>query len=93
MITYKSVKRTLCGFRLDREIVPPEWNEAYDVMKDEASIGRLTSAAWSRGLDQWIGLGYVKRENAPEESGGTDVTILTSSGPVGAVTALPPLRP
>lgn len=93
MITYKSVKRVLCSFRMEAEVEPPERGEALDVMKDGVLIGRLTSTAGSPGPDSWIGLGYVKREHVPTEAGGTDVTIQTTSGPVGAVTALPPLRP
>jgi folate-binding protein YgfZ len=54
------------------------------------SIGRLTSTAWSYGLNRWIGLGIVTLETARP---GTAVVVDSASGPVRATTAALPLRP
>jgi len=91
MITYKSVKRRLAGFLFEGEVAAPEAGASFDVERDGAPAGRLTSAARSYGLDRWVGLGYVKTERIPEMAAGTPVTIRTPAGPVGAVTAPLPL--
>ena len=48
----------------------------------DREIGRVTSAAFSPGLNRVVGLGYVKREFAQS---GTDVTVMWNDAPIKAV--------
>jgi folate-binding protein YgfZ len=58
------------------------------IFAGEKSIGRVTSAAWSPRLNQWIAMGYVQRESAEP---GTPVTIGDGGSSLPAVVgALPP---
>jgi tRNA-modifying protein YgfZ len=54
----------------------------------EKSIGRITSAAWSPRLNQWIAMGYVQRESAEPA---THITIGQpgAAGVEAVVSALP----
>ncbi len=92
MITYKSIKRRLCGFRLAREVSAPAEGEALEVSKGSANAGRVTSTARSWREDGWIGLGYVRNDEVPEESGEVEVTVQTESGPVEARVVRIPFR-
>jgi aminomethyltransferase len=57
------VKRIFTGFSAQGEITAGSRVEA-----DGTDVGRITSAAFSPGLNCWVALGYVRREHA--EPGG-----------------------
>jgi folate-binding protein YgfZ len=61
------VKRLLMGFAAEGEIARGSRVEA-----DGADIGRITSAAFSPGLNCWVALGYLRREHS-EPGGGVQI--------------------
>lgn len=81
------VNRMLRGLLLDGAEVPPHGAE---VVADETSVGRVTSAAWSFGLERPIALAFVRRQNAEP---GTHVSVRLGGRAVAAsVSALPFIR-
>lgn len=73
------LNRKLVGLKLTETVVP-EHNE--EIVSDDRSIGRVTSATLSPALGCPIALGYVHRDFF---DAGTAVTIKNSSGDLGAV--------
>ncbi len=59
------VKRILTGFSSESEIVPGS-----RIAWGDDDLGRITSAAFSPGLQSWVALGYMRRSHA-----GGEVTI------------------
>ena len=78
------VNRTLRGLALDGDQVPADEAE---VVADDATIGKVTSATWSFGLSRPIALAFVRRQHA---EAGTRVSVRFSGTMVAAtVSALP----
>src|SRR5713101_7171998 len=78
------VNRMLRGLLLDGDEVPPHGAE---VVADETSVGRVTSAAWAFGLERPIALAFVHRQHAEP---GTRVLVRLGGRAVAAsVSALP----
>src|SRR5712692_1844263 len=78
------VNRMLRGLLLDGDEVPPHGAE---VVADDASVGRVTSATWSFGLERPIALAFVHRQHAEP---GTRVLVRLGGRAVAAsVSALP----
>src|SRR5215510_12521453 len=78
------VNRMLRGLVLEGRDVPPAGAE---VVADDATIGKITSAAWSFGLARPIALGFVRRQHA---EAGTRVAVRFAGTTVAAtVSALP----
>ncbi|MGH7344527.1 MAG: aminomethyltransferase family protein [Candidatus Rokuibacteriota bacterium] len=78
------VNRMLRGLALEGEQVPPQGAE---VVVGDASVGKVTSAAWSFGLSRPIGLAFVRRQHAEP---GTRVSVRFAGTTVAAtVSALP----
>ena len=78
------VNRHLRGLVFDGRTPPP--HDAV-VLVGEAEVGRVTSAAWSFGLERPIALAYVRRQHADP---GTVVNVRTETGTAQAkVSALP----
>jgi folate-binding protein YgfZ len=78
------VNRTLRGIVLDGVEAPPSGAE---VVIDEAPVGKVTSAAWSFGLERPIALAFVRRQHAEP---GTRVSVRVGGRAVaGSVSALP----
>jgi glycine cleavage system aminomethyltransferase T len=77
------VARRLVGLTFAGERVPP----ASVVTVDGREVGRVTSAAWSFGLDRPIALAYVHRDQTEP---GTPVVV---DGSPAVVTALPFVPP
>jgi aminomethyltransferase len=74
----------LRGLLLEGDEVPPHGAE---VVADDTSVGRVTSAAWSFGLERPIALAFVRRQHAEP---GTRVSVRLGGGAVAAsVSALP----
>ncbi len=65
--TRGQVKRILAGFAADGEIAAGS-----RVAAGGADVGRITSAAFSPGLNCWVALGYVRKEHS---NPGGEVTI------------------
>ena len=61
------VKRILAGFSADTEITAGS-----RITVGSEDVGRITSAAFSPGLNCWVALGYVRREHSDP---GVEVTI------------------
>src|SRR5881628_4003903 len=81
------VNRMLMGLLMDGAEVPPPGAE---VVADETSVGRVTSAAWSFGLERPIALAFVRRQHAEP---GTRVSVRLGGRAVAAsVSALPFIR-
>jgi aminomethyltransferase len=78
------VNRLLRGLALEGDQVPPQ---GADVAIDDATIGKVTSAAWSYGLSRPIALAFVRRQHAEP---GTRVSVRFAGTTVAAtVSALP----
>src|SRR3989442_1497035 len=78
------VNRMLRGLLLDGDEVPPHGAE---VVADDTSVGRVTSAAWAFGLERPIALAFVRRQHAEP---GTRVAVRLGGRAVAAsVSALP----
>jgi len=78
------VNRMLRGLALEGDQVPPQGAE---VVIDDATIGKVTSAAWSFGLSRPIALAFVRRQHADP---GTRVSVRFGGTTVAAaVSALP----
>ena len=78
------VNRVLRGLALEGDHVPPQGAE---IVLDDATIGKITSAAWSFGLARPIALGFVRRQHA---EAGTRVAVRFAGTSVAAtVSALP----
>jgi tRNA-modifying protein YgfZ len=78
------VNRMLRGLALEGDQVPPQGAE---VAVDDATIGKVTSAAWSYGLSRPIALAFVRRQHAEP---GTRVSVRFAGAAVAAaVSALP----
>lgn len=78
------VNRHLRGLLVDGAEVPPAGSPLF---AGEAEIGRVTSAAWSYGLNRPVALGFVRRQHADP---GTAVTVKIGERRVDAtVSALP----
>ena len=78
------VNRMLRGLALEGDQVPPQGSE---IAVDDATIGKVTSAAWSFGLARPIALGFVRRQHA---EAGTRVAVRFAGTSVAAtVSALP----
>jgi len=78
------VNRMLRGLLLDGDEVPPHGAE---VVADDTSVGRVTSAAWAFGLERPIALAFVRRQHAEP---GTRVSVRLGGRAVAAsVSALP----
>jgi aminomethyltransferase len=78
------VNRMLRGLALEGDQVPPQGAEVAD---DDATIGKVTSAAWSYGLSRPIALAFVRRQHAEP---GTRVSVRFAGATVAAaVNALP----
>lgn len=56
------VNRTLRGFTAAQELAA---GMELFTPAGPGAVGRITSAAWSIGLDQWAALGYLKRGTSP----------------------------
>lgn len=80
MITYKSTKRTLVGFRLAGPLAAPAPDHWYPIRQGDEIIGRLTSAVWSPLTRSWLGLGIVRNEVSPA---GTLLRVEAAGHPVG----------
>ena len=78
------VNRHLLGLLLEGREVPPA---GAPVLADAAEIGRVTSAAWSPGLDRPVALAFVRRQHAEP---GTAVSVQVGAHRAPAtVSALP----
>jgi folate-binding protein YgfZ len=78
------VNRMLRGLVLEGNPVPAVGAE---VVADDATIGKVTSAAWSFGLSRPIALAFVRRQHAEP---GTRVSVRSSGNVTAAsVSALP----
>ena len=78
------VNRTLRGLVLEGGDVPPAGAE---VVLDDAAIGKVTSAAWSVGLERPIALAFLRRQHAEP---GTRVSVRYDGHVAAAsVSALP----
>ena len=78
------VNRMLRGIVLEGGDAPPAGAE---VVIDEAPVGKVTSAAWSFGLERPIALAFVRRQHAEP---GTRVAVRVGGRAVaGSVSALP----
>ncbi len=78
------VNRLLRGLALEGEQVPPQGAE---VLLDDATIGKVTSAVWSLGLARPIALAFVRRQHAEP---GTRVSVRFAGTTAAAtVSALP----
>jgi len=78
------VNRLLTGLRLDGAEIPPPGAE---VRMGPDTVGRVTSATWSFGLDAPIALAFIRRQHA---AAGTIVSVQAGDRPLGAVvSALP----
>ncbi len=78
------VNRTLRGLAFEGDQVPPQGAE---VLLGDATIGKVTSAAWSYGLSRPIALAFVRRQHAEP---GTRVSVRFAGATVAAaVSALP----
>jgi tRNA-modifying protein YgfZ len=77
MITYKSLKRTLAGFVFEEPGSEPAVRHSFPVRHrtDDRLAGRLTSFAFSYGLEQYVGLGIV-----PLELAKPDTPVLVDTG-------------
>jgi folate-binding protein YgfZ len=81
-VTYRGhVNRRIVGFRFADARVPPP---GASVKVGEATVGRITSAAFSPGLGVAVALGLVRREH---QEPGTRVEV--AADPAGASAALP----
>jgi folate-binding protein YgfZ len=88
LITYKSLKRRLARFELDRDVPPPPPGTNYPAVDGGAPTARITSTARSFAGVPVIALGYVKNELAAP---GTDIVFSAPDGPVrGRVLDIPP---
>jgi len=82
------VNRMLRGLLLDGTEVPPTGAEV--VGADDTPVGRVTSAAWSFGLERPIALAFVRRQHAEP---GARVSVRLGGRTVAAsVSALPFIR-
>jgi folate-binding protein YgfZ len=78
------VNRLLRGLVIEGDRVPAEGAE---VVADEATIGKVTSATWSLGLSRPIALAFVRRQHAEP---GTRVSVrFAGTTAAAAVSALP----
>jgi len=78
------VNRMLRGLVVEGDRVPADGAE---VVADEATIGRVTSATWSFGLSRPIALAFVRRQHAEP---GTRVSVrFAGTSTAAAVSALP----
>ena len=78
------VNRHLRGLLVDGAAVPASGASVY---AEETEIGRVTSAAWSYGLDRPVALAFVRRQHAEPD---TAVTVSLGDHRVAAtVSALP----
>ena len=78
------VNRMLRGLALDGDQVPPDGAE---VVADDTTIGKVTSATWSFGLSRPIALAFVRRQHAEP---GTRVSVrFAGTTAAAAVSALP----
>ena len=59
------VNRHLVGLVLEGRDVPPR---GAPVVVDGADVGRVTSAAWSFGLERPVALGFVRRQHAAADT-------------------------
>lgn len=80
MITYKSTKRTLVGYRLPDGVSAPSLDHWHPVRQGSEVVGRLTTVAWSPGLQHWIGLGLLKTQCATP---GTRLRVDPANHPAG----------
>jgi folate-binding protein YgfZ len=81
------VNRMLRGLVLEGDRVPPQ---GADVAVDDATIGKVTSAAWSYGLSRPIALAFVRRQHVEP---GTRVSVRFAGATVTAtIRALPFVR-
>lgn len=86
MITYKSVKKVLSLVQLEQFVAPPPVGSSYPLV-DGASVGRMTSTAWSFQHAAPLAMGYLRNDLATI---GTRVTVQTPDGPViGQVIDMP----
>src|SRR5262249_58598381 len=78
------VNPMLRGLALEGDQVPPQGSE---IAVDDATIGKVTSAAWSFGLARPIALGFGRRQHA---EAGTRVAVRFAGTSVAAtISALP----
>jgi len=78
------VNRHLCGLVLDGATPPPS---GAVVVADGGEVGKVTSVAWSFGLERPIALAYLRRQHADP---GTAVGVLADGATLPArVSALP----
>src|SRR5262245_30065587 len=75
------VNRMLRGLTLEGDQVPPQGAE---VLLDDATIGKVTSAAWSYGLSRPIALAFVRRQHAEP---GTRVAVRFAGGTLAVAAA------
>lgn len=76
--------RKLVGFEIIGKGIP---RHGYEIAKDGAVIGEVTSGTFSPSLSKGIGLGYVATEHAKI---GTELSIITRGKEVPAVIIKPP---
>jgi aminomethyltransferase len=55
-IKQDGIRRRIVGFEVDGRMIP---RHGYEILKDEESIGQVTSGAFSPILERNIGLGYI----------------------------------
>jgi folate-binding protein YgfZ len=88
LVTYKSLKRRLALFELDRDVPSPAPGTNYPAVDGGAPAARITSVARACDRTATIALGYAKNELAAP---GTDLLFSAADGPVrGRVLDFPP---
>lgn len=89
LITYKSLKRTLCAFELSREVAAPAPGANHPLVDGGAAAARITSVGWSYGRNAWLALGFARNDLAAP---GTSLEFSGPDGPFeGRVLEYPPL--
>lgn len=81
MITYKSLKRTLCAFDLGRPAPELPAGQSWPLIDGGAVAARLTTTGWSYGRERWMALGFARNELATP---GMTLIFEASDGPLEA---------